>query len=240
MRRELYFTPTRVGVFSIAVAIGVVLSLTPFRGEEQFPALGEAAPRTITVDGDVGDAEISYLSDELTAQARADAADATSAAFAFDPDVRPAQLEALNRYLAAVRTERAARAAPIPDSDDSGEAADDESTQPATPMRIEGSRLSERDERHLIAVSERQFLVIGREAQALLDDTLQGMIHEADIDGIRLGLADRVDPLLSLTESTIAEQLAAAYLRVTMAEDPAATERAQTAARPPSRPSRAR
>ena len=65
MSQQSYFTPWRVGVFGVALAIGIVLALTPFRPEQEFPALGTVADRDI-----VATEETSFISASLTAEAQ--------------------------------------------------------------------------------------------------------------------------------------------------------------------------
>lgn len=234
MSQQSYFTPLRVGVFGVALAIGIVLALTPFRGEEQFPASGSMADRDI-----VAIEETTFVSESLTAEAQDLARSEVEIQFEFDPDVRPAQLEALRLYLEAVSSERVARAAPIAveaeASEDTEEPAgasegaeEAEQEEPEeTVVTIPGSRLSERDESFLLAVSDPLFGRIERESQVLLEELLQVRLYEADLDRTRLGLHDRVDASLSLNETALVSSLVSAYLRPTMIESAALTDQAR-------------
>ncbi len=233
MSRPTYFTPLRVGVFAIALAVGIVLALTPFQPTEQFPSLGEVAERDV-----VAAHEATFISPTLTEGARAAAGAQVEPQFEFNPDVRPAQLEALRIYLNAVTAERAARRAPVvtdePTGDDRATSSDDEqttagddSTETAQPGRVEGSRLAERDEAFLLAVSDPLFANIERQSQALLETLLVERLFEAELDAVRLGLHDRIEPALTLTETTLVASLVGAYLRPTMVESAALTEQAR-------------
>ena len=107
MSQPTYFTPWRVGLFGVALAIGIVLALTPFRPAEQFPAAGTTADRDI-----VAGQEATFISAALTTEAQEAARSEVETQFEFNPDIRPAQLEALRLYLDAVVLEREARNAP--------------------------------------------------------------------------------------------------------------------------------
>ena len=228
MSQQSYFTPLRVGVFGVALAIGIVLALTPFRPEQQFPALGAVADRDI-----VATEEASFISESLTARAQDVARSEVDTQFEFDPDIRPAQLEALRLYLDAVVLERRARNAPVAvDSETDSESAqgsrDDGQSEAATDATvIPGSKLAERDETFLLAVSDPLYANIQREAQAVLESLLQERLYEHELDETRLGLHDRMAPGLSLTETTLIASLVSAYLRPTMIESPALTELAR-------------
>ncbi len=228
MSQQSYFTPLRVGVFGVALAIGIVLALTPFRPEQQFPALGAVADRDI-----VATEEASFISESLTARAQDVARSEIDTQFEFDPDIRPAQLEALRLYLDAVVLERRARNAPVAvdtetDSESAQESRDDGQSEAATDATvIPGSKLAERDETFLLAVSDPLYANIQREAQAVLESLLRERLYEHELDETRLGLHDRMAPGLSLTESTLIASLVSAHLRPTMIESPALTELAR-------------
>lgn len=234
MSQQSYFTPLRVGVFGVALAIGIVLALTPFRRAEQFPALGTVADRDI-----IAMQETSFVSESLTAEARAAARTEVETQFEFDPDIRPAQLEALRLYLDAVVQERRAQNAPVvveggstrervenADEPDQSAEAEATETEPAR-LQIPGSRLAQRDEMFLLAVSDPLFANIERESQVVLESLLQERLYEQELDETRLGLHDRVAPSLTLTETTLVSSLVSAYLRPTMIESSALTELAQ-------------
>ena len=236
MSQSTYFTPWRVGLFGVALAIGIILALTPFRTAEQFPAAGAVADRDV-----VASHEVTFISQTLTAEAQAAARAEVATQFEFNPDIRPAQLEALRRYLDAVTLERRARNAPLaveqgsnaesaetePADEQSAQSSETQRTEPTAPARVPGSKLAERDETFLLVVSDPLFASIQRETQLLLDGLLQERLYAEDLDAVRLGLHDRIDATLSLTETTLIASLAAAYLRPTMAESPARTEAAQ-------------
>ena len=225
MNQPTYFTPWRVGVFGVALAIGIVLALTPFQPTEQFPAVGTVAERDI-----VASAEVTFISEALTAEAQAAARAEVEPQFEFNPDIRPAQLEALSLYLEAVALERAARRTPVATEastgGDSDESADEPADEPAA-TRIPGSKLAERDEEFLLAVSNPLFVSIRREAHIVLESLLLERLFAENLDGVRLTLHDRVAPTLSLTETALISSLVAAYLRPTMVESPALTEQAR-------------
>lgn len=239
MSQPTYFTPWRVGLFGVALAIGIVLALTPFRPTEQFPAVGTVADRDIVASEDV-----TFTSPVLTTEAQERARAEVETRFEFNPDIRPAQLEALRLYLDAVVLERQARNAPVAAAQDAGARTDagnqgeedagrdqqSAESSTATPAPIPGSRLAARDEAFLIAVSEPLFGSIQRESQAVLETLLLERLYEQDLDSIRLTLHDRVDPSLTLTETSLVASLVAAYLRPTMLESAAATEQARDSA----------
>ena len=225
MSQHNYFTPLRVGVFGVALAIGIVLALTPFRPTEQFPVLGTVADRDI-----VASHEAMFISASLTAEAQEVARSEVAEQFEFNPDIRPAQLEALRLYLDAVTLERSARRTPLVAGDataSSSDEATDDSAQPAAPSPIPGSKLAERDETFLVAVSDPLFASIQRESQVVLEALLQERLYEEELDSVRLTLHDRVAPALSLTETALVSSLVAAYLRPTMIESSALTQQAQ-------------
>ena len=236
MSQPSYFTPWRVGLFGVALAIGIVLALTPFQPREQFPSVGTIADRDI-----VASEEVTFISPALTAGAQETARAEVETQFEFNPDIRPAQLEALRIYLDAVVSERQARNTPIaPAAETSAQSAqseqeeegatqaqqDDEPT-PIAPSPIPGSRLAERDEAFLIAVSDPLFGSIRRESQIVLETLLQERLYQEELDSVRLTLHDRVDPSLTLTETALVASLVAAYLRPTMIESAGATEQAR-------------
>ncbi len=221
MSHDTYFTRWRLGLFGIALAVGIVLALTPFRPAEEFPTPGTAADRDIVaVEG------ATFVSEVLTAEQRDAARAQVEPRFEFNPDVRPAQLEAQRLYLEAVALEREARSAPVVTEDESTSAASD-SDEDRQPQRIPGSKLAERDEEFLVAVSDPLFTSIRRHSAAVLEELLLLELFEEDIIGVRATLNDRVDPALSLTETTLISSLVAAYLRPTMAESQALTAQAQ-------------
>ncbi len=239
MSQSTYFTPWRVGLFGVALAIGIVLALTPFRPAEQFPALGTVSDRDV-----VASHEAMFISETLTAEAQEAARAEVATQFEFNPDIRPAQLEALRLYLDAVVLERQARNAPLAIEQESNtdsaetEAAEDQSeeatesdeatqTEPVLPAGVPGSKLVERDEAFLLAVSDPLFTSIHRESQLVLEGLLQERLYGEDLDAVRLGLHDRIDATLSLTETTLIASLVAAYLRPTMIESAIITEQAR-------------
>ncbi|MDE2891284.1 MAG: HDIG domain-containing protein [Chloroflexota bacterium] len=228
MSQQSYFTPWRVGVFGVALAIGIVLALTPFRPEQDFPALGTVADRDI-----VAMEETSFISASLTAEAQEVARSEVDTQFEFDPDIRPAQLEALRLYLEAVVLERRARNAPVAvDVESSGQSTEDSQGEAEAEPTVEatvipGSKLPQRDETFLLAVSDPLFANIEREAPVVLESLLQERLYEEGLDEARLGLHERIDPGLSLTETTLIASLVSVYLRPTMIESAALTELAQ-------------
>ena len=236
MSQPTYFTPWRVGLFGVALAIGIVLALTPFRPAEQFPAAGTTADRDI-----VAGQEATFISAALTTEAQEAARSEVETQFEFNPDIRPAQLEALRLYLDAVVLEREARNAPVVTEQDAGDdsAAENESAEqaaetdeqaqsaPTATARVPGSKLALRDESFLLAVSDPLFASIHRESQLVLENLLQERLFAEDLNAVRLSLHDRVDPTLSLTETTLIASLVTAYLRPTMIESTAATEQAR-------------
>ena len=231
MSQSTYFTPWRVGVFGIALAVGIILALTPFQPTEQFPTVGTVADRDV-----VAAAEVTFISSTLTDEARAVARSEVETQFEFSPDVRPAQLEVLRLYLDAVLMERAARSSPVAPDQNSGadSGAGDSDGQPANAEtvtseadRVAGSRLAERDETFLLAVSDPLFGSIERESQVVLAGLLDERVYAEDLVTIRLNLPDRVNPALSLTETTLVASLVAAYLRPTMVESVAMTDQAR-------------
>ncbi len=222
MSQPTYFTPLRVGVFGVALAIGIVLALTPFRGTEQFPTAGTVSERDI-----VTAEEITFVSAALTAEAEAAARDAVEPQFEFGPDIRPAQLEAMRLYLDAVLLERQARAA-AQAAFEAAQTEDEEEEQPTPlPARILGSKLTARDEVFLITIPDALFLSIQQESRTVLSALLTEPIRPADLDAIRANLHQRLDDALSLTEAALTESLVAAYLRPTMTESAARTEQAR-------------
>ena len=104
MSQPTYFTPWRVGLFGVVLAIGIVLALTPLQPREQFPAVGAVSDRDVVASEDV-----TFISPELTTEAQEAARAEVETRFEFNPDIRPAQLEALRLYLDAVVMERQAR-----------------------------------------------------------------------------------------------------------------------------------
>ena len=221
MSQDSYFTPWRLALFGIALTIGIVLALTPFRPAEEFPATGAVAERDV-----VANEAITFVSETLTAESREAARASVEPQYEFNPDVRPAQLEALSRYLEAVAMEREARNAPVVTEDESTAAAD-ESEDPQEPAPVPGSRIAQRDETFLIAVSDALFNSIRGRSPALLEELLREELFEADLDRVRLTLHDRVDPALSLNETSLISSLVAAYLRPTMIESASLTQEAQ-------------
>ena len=222
MSQSTYFTPWRVGLFGVALAIGIILALTPFRAAEQFPDLGAVAERDVVASHDAV-----FISAALTAEAQEAARAEVATQFEFSPDIRPAQLEALRLYLDAVVLERQARNAPLATDQGSADAESDEPAQSSAAARVPDSKLAQRDETFLLAVSDPLFANIQREAQLILDGLLQERLYAEDLDSVRLGLHDRIDASLSLTETTLIASLAAAYLRPTMAESAVLTEQAR-------------
>ncbi len=218
MRHEIYFTPWRLGLFGIALAIGIALALTPIRSAEQFPAQGDVAERDI-----VADEALSFISESRTAAARDAARASIEPQFAFNPDVRPAQLDGLRLYLEGVALEREARVAPIVNGNEPATATTDSDAE-QHPSRVPGSRIAQRDETFLLTVSDPLFNSIRRLSPAVLEALLLERLYEADLDAVRLTLHDRVDSALSLTETALISSLVAAYLRPTMVESAALTE----------------
>ena len=214
MLRQHYFTPLRVGVFSIAVAIGLVLVLTPFRAAERFPELGDLADRTWTA----GEA-VAFNSAHLTEQAREAARADVDPHFTYDPDIRPAQLAALQVYLDNLVSARAARAAAT--------AALDQEEVDESPLRITDSRVNDRTQEALLSMSEPQFRIIQREARDVLGAMLQREISDERLELIRLDIAAQLDPGTSVAQAALIEDLVSAYLRATQVPDPAATAAAQ-------------
>ncbi len=221
MSQETYFTPWRLGLFGVVLAIGITLALTPYRPAEQFPAPGTLAERDIFADKD-----ITFVSQTRTEEARVAARAAVQPQYEFNPDVRPAQLEGMRLYLEAVALEREIRSAPDISVDES--TADDAQVEDAPePAPIPGSRLAQRDEEFLITVPEPLFDSIRRQSPAVLEMLLLEELFEDDLDMVRLTLHDRVDPALTLTETSLISSLVAAYLRPTMAESQSLTQAAQ-------------
>ena len=236
MSQSTYFTPWRVVLFGVVLAVGIVLALTPFRPTEQFPEVGTVADRDV-----VAMQEVMFISTALTAEAQDAARAQVESQFEFNPDIRPAQLEALRLYLDAVILEREARNAPLVTEQDAGadSAEEDQSSQDASESQedaqasssatsgVPGSKLANRDETFLLAVSDPLFANIHRESQELLESLLQERLYADDLDAVRLNLHDRVDATLSLTETTLIASLVAAYLRPTMVESAVLTEQAR-------------
>ena len=224
MSRPTYFTPLRVGVFAVALAVGIVLALTPLQSAETFPELGSVAERDVTAS-----AEVTFISGVQTAEAQQAARDAVEPQYDFSPDVRPAQLEALRVYLDAVTAERLARRAPVAEETRS-DGEDSESAEAAPSgddSRMSGSRLAARDEEFLLAVSDLLFANIQLEADAVLGALLQQQFFAEDLDAVRLGLHDQVSPTMTLTETALVSSLVAAYLRPTMVESALLTDQAR-------------
>ncbi len=227
MSQQTYFTPLRVGVFGVALAIGIVLVLTPFQPAEQFPTVGTVAERDV-----VASESVTFVSASLTAEAQEAARAEVDTQFEFNADVRPAQLEALRLYLEAVGLERQARNASLNAEQEQGEAQTESTetsaqTAASASPRIPGSKLSARDETALIAVSDSGFEIVQRESLGILDGLLEGQLYDAELDSVRLTLHDRVDATRSLTETTLIASLVGAYLRPTMIESPNLTEQAR-------------
>ena len=214
MLRQHYFTPLRVGVFSIAVALGLVLVLTPFRAAERFPELGDTADRTWAA-GEAVTFDSAYLTEQAREAARAD----IEPRFTYDPDIRPAQLAALQVYLDNLVSARAARAAAA--------AALDQEEVDESPLRITDSRVSDRTQETLLSMSEPQFRIIQREARDVLGALLQREIDADDLELIRLDIAAQLAPETTVVQAALIEELVAAYLRVTLIPDPAAGAAAQ-------------
>ena len=175
MPREHYFTPLRVGVFCIAVAIGIVLALTPIQGAERFPELGEVAERTV-----VAPADLSFASTHLTELEREAARAAVQPRFMYDPDIQPAQLAALRRYLDEVSAARLRLLTPSPAPDDSEDASEDANGAGASAreVRFIDSRISERSHEALLNLSDSQFFRVEREAIGVLGTILERRINE--------------------------------------------------------------
>ena len=228
LNRSSYFTRSRVGVFAVVLAIGIILALTPLQPTETFPELGSIAERDVTASSD-----LTFISEALTADAQQSAREAVEPRFELNQDVRPAQLEAMRLYLDAVGLERHARSAPVVTDESSSASVDEVGQQEresgAEPLdsRVRGSRLAARDEAFLLAVSDRLFASIEREAQIVLDQLLQKPLYAEELDAVRLTLHDRVNPSLTLTETALVSSLVAAYLRPTMVESAALTEQAR-------------
>ena len=214
MPRQHYFTPLRVGVFSIAVAIGIVLALTPLRGAEQFPQLGDVADRSWTTD-----LEITFDSAHLTEQAREEARARVEQRFMYDADIAPAQLAALQVYLDDLVSARAARA--------EAAAALEQEEVDESPVRIMSSRVDPTTQDALLEIAEPQFRAVQREARDVLNALLQRRIGEDDLVLIRLDIADLLDPETSVFRAALVEDLVAAYLRATLVPDPTATAAAR-------------
>ena len=223
MLRQHYFTPLRVGVFSIAVALGLVLALTPIQSAEQFPALGETAERTLTAPR-----ELNFTSPSLTEQAREQARAAVEPRFSYDADIRPAQLAALQRDLDALAAARSAR------SEAAAAVGADEADDRAVP--IPGRRISERAQQALLDISSLQFDIIQREARRVLGVLLERPISEDELDRARLDIEGRLAPETTAFQAALVEELVAAHLRATLVPDPeasaAARERAAAAVAP--------
>ena len=239
MPRPTYFTPWRVGIFAIALAIGVILALTPFRRAEQFPILGAEAEYDVVAGHDV-----TFRSPTLTEEAQTEARERVEPQFAYDAAVRSRQLEALRAYLADVVAARAAhdaqRAAADSDTTDESsasatttDATSDAEEEPAGTAvatvipQIDNSRLTNRDEQQLISIERTLFVVIHEEALATLDLLLQQQLHDTDLADLRLHLSDQLDPQISFTESALIAALVAAYLQPTMIEDAILTDAAR-------------
>ena len=224
MSRPTYFTPLRVGVFAVALAVGIVLALTPLQSAETFPELGSVAEHDV-----IASAEVTFISGVQTAEAQQAARDAVEPQYDFSPDVRPAQLEALRVYLDAVTAERLARRAPVAEETRSN--GEDSESAEAAPSgddsRVSGSRLAARDEEFLLAVSDLLFANIQLEADAVLGGLLQQQLFAEDLDAVRIGLHDQVSPTMTLTETALVSSLVAAYLRPTMVESALLTDQAR-------------
>ena len=219
MTQQSYFTPLRVSVFAVALAIGIVLALTPYLPAEQFPEVGAVAERDV-----VASETIEYTSVILTERAREAARAEAPAQYEFNPDVRPAQLAALDDYLTAVDAERLARQSPVTPSQEDRE----ERVDQAAPLA--DGRLSPRDEDYLLSLSQTLYRNVTRESRLLLDSLLQDRWQESDLPELRATLVDHIDVELSPSEAWLIEALVSAYLRPTMIESPVRTEQAQTRA----------
>ena len=227
MPREHYFTPLRVGVFCIAVAIGIVLALTPIQGAERFPELGEVAERTV-----VAPADLSFASTHLTELEREAARAAVQPRFMYDPDIQPAQLAALRRYLDEVSAARLRLLTPSPAPDDSEDASADANGAGASAreVRFIDSRISERSHEALLNLSDSQFFRVEREAIGVLGAILERRINEDQLESTQLEVAAQLDPDTSVFQAALVEELVAAYLRATLVPDPTATASARDAA----------
>ena len=185
MSQSTYFTLWRVAVFAVALAVGIILALTPYRAAEQFPALGTTAERDVTAE-----TETTFVSTLLTEDARETARADAVVQFEFSPDVRPAQLEALALYLDDVLQARWARnAAPVNTPSTEGDADDSPSVAESQPSTIAGSKLTVRDEMFLLAISDPLFASIQRHSQSILGALLDQRIHAEDIDSVRFRAA---------------------------------------------------
>ena len=80
MSQSTYFTPWRVVLFGVVLAVGIVLALTPFRPTEQFPEVGTVADRDL-----VAMQEVMFISTALTAEAQDAARAQVESQFEFNP-----------------------------------------------------------------------------------------------------------------------------------------------------------
>ena len=241
MAGPTYFTAWRVGLFAIALAIGVILALTPFRRAEQFPLLGAEAEHDVVAGHD-----LTYRSPTLTEEARDEARNRVEPQYAYDAAVRTAQLEALRVYLADLVSARAAleaAAAAATESDAepeaaaggasneetsaTGDATEDAAPAATSPPPLANTLLSLRDEQQLLSLERPFFVIVHEEALLTLDALLQQQLFSEDLERLRLSLSDQLNPQLSFTESALVAALVGAYLQPTMAEDPALTDAAR-------------
>lgn len=220
MTHQPYFTYWRVGLFGIALAVGIVLALTPYLPAEQLPSLGDVSDRAV-----VASESVSYISPSMTAAARAEAREAVEPQFELNPDVGPAQAAAIERYFEAVAAERVARSSPFSPSGDNTRS--DPTDGDSENALIDGSRLSARDESYLLSLRDSLYANVEQESKRLLEEILSTEWRADEQVGLSSTLPQLIAPTLSIAESAMVASLVTAYLRPTLIESSTLTEQAR-------------
>lgn len=220
MPRSTYYSPARVAIFVVVLAVALTIALIPINPTRDVPALGDTPNEDVTAPAD-----LEFASTALAAEARAHTEDARAAAAAaviptltFDAGVRTAQGDELASFLDEIDAVR----------DDRLLTDDERSTQLGA---IPGQYVSLRGQTLILGLSNLQWLRAKLRATDLLDEVLDGNITEQQIEAARADVPARVGVGFTPAQSEVIAELVAPLLRPNVGVDVAATERVRDAAR---------
>lgn len=195
--------------FGVALAALLVIALFPLFPRQFNVHVGEIASRTVTSPRDV-----SFESDSLTAQKRAEAAAAVPPSLVFDPAVRTEQLQSFDgnvTQIGRIRTQTT------------------EVTRKRDQLAALG--LSQRSIDTLLNMSDERWQGAIDEGRRVLTQELSVSLDESSVQSAR----DSVDALISVDftadEALLTAELIRPLITTTLVEDVSRTEAARAAAR---------
>lgn len=212
MSPAAFYSPARLAVFVLGLALLLTLALIPTRASERLPMLGEVAEADVLAEID-----LRVVDDEATALARDAAAAEVAPVLIFDAGVRAREVATLAATLDAVDEVRAQTDLSSTEQGRALDAIPDLRVGPADFLLLE--------------LSPRDWRVVREESLGLLTDILTGNINDADVATVRESVEERVGTGLNKDQVSLVTALVAPRVSANITVDQAATEAARASAR---------